>query len=338
MNQPQDTQNASQAVENPTQNKDPISMMIAARNKRLSGESSEDSYQNSNDDNNDNDDIYGDIKFLDQEEYEKSNQGENKSHDEENHENKKPVKTYSEEEYNKINSRLNENRNYSHTVNKKLTSVTNIINELVQNGDLSEEHAESISKIIKNNDVKKPEGLTESPTASLDPFQKFIDIANPLEIENYVNYTGDEQYIDKIKAYNHFMYQEATLEEKQKIYAELSEFEKSPAKLVKKMMEIGDNFLKEGFDEFLQSGSIRKYIQSTKQKLINKEKEFDKINRDKVKSDYDEPTYGFEKYSSSFVNTKQKNDANESQAYDSNSAISQVFKARDKRLASQRRK
>lgn len=210
--------------------------------------------------------------------------------------NEKPV----DEEIKLLQDQVNETRNYARNLSRSISSksekVTSIINELLENGDLSEDHAKSIISNLKNEDLKKPDGLNiESDKEQVNPFQKFLNIANHDEIQNYEDYTGDTETRSKVQAFYYFLRTEATNDELQEMYDEFSAVENTPSKLTKKFIEIGDRFLKEGYGEFLKAGSFRKYVKLKNSEIANKTKDIDKLNKEKVQYKDDKPTYGFDK-------------------------------------------
>lgn len=300
MNQPQDNQNASQAVENPKQNipspaMDNVSKMMERRKKILSGDNTVSPEELIRGD--------GENKLSNLEPV-KVDKLQNQKSEELNADSPNELQN----QISKLNAKFEENQKYAREVSRKMSTISKNINqsvkELIDNGDLSEENGNNLLSYLNSNELKKPEGLRVDDEPKADPFQKFYDIANPLEIQNYKAYTRDEEYLNKIMAFNAFM-KESSQEEIEDIYQTLDEISNNPPELVSKMMEIGSNFLDEGYRDLIKAGSLRKYMQTQKQKTINKEKEFDSLKKKTVKynNDYDEPTYGFENNSISALKT-----------------------------------
>lgn len=225
-------------------------------------------------------------------------------------------------DYKLAKDRLYETNRYARTLNqdflRKNNDVIAAVNSLIENGDLSEDHAKNIISILKEEKVKKPQGFntfekeySKEEEQKTHPFQKFFDRADNTVIQSYVDYTGDKQYQDKKRAFEQFVQVEATEEELNEIYETLDSCANNDARLVTKIMEIGEKFLKEGFGDFINAGSFRKYIEIKNNEVKSKLKEIDKLNRQLLQlkgHEDDKSTHGFEGYSSNYSFDDQGNE------------------------------
>lgn len=315
-----------QKSNNNENNQDNISRMIEARRRKISGES-----PSLNLDNNE----FKEVSHASMDSLIEENSSPYNNQVEEKSLNK------SEEEINQLrikieenNKRMEENHKYSRDVSRRMSNVAKSIKELIENGELADEHGKSLLNIIHKNELKKPEGLSHEEDIKSDPFQKFYDIANPGEIQNYKAYTRDEEYIDKINAFNAFK-SSASEEELAEMYSTLDEIIHNPPELVSKMMEIGNQFLNEGYRDLIKAGNLRKYMQLQKQKNSNKEKEIDSLKKKTVKydEDNDPPTYGFERNSVEPLKVEGKKDSQFSKKDNAHAFLDK----RAKRIAEQNR-
>lgn len=208
-----------------------------------------------------------------------------------------------------IRKRLEDNQSYSRTIRQNRDSAVAYVNKLIEEGDLPEEQASQLISILKSNTVKEPEGLTasEKKDVSSHPFQKFYDIANQDVIQTYLDVTEDDHYRDKVNAFDAFM-TDASQEELEQLHKDLSNLEKKPVALLKKMLAVGQEYLDEGYDDYRKSGGFRKYSSIKKNEIEVLQNKVDKLNKKLSQYEsYDKPTYSLEEASES-TSKRQKSD------------------------------
>lgn len=225
------------------------------------------------------------------------------------------------QEINSLKERLQENQGYARSMkrsmsflNKSIEESIGKINELVENGDLSEEQSRTVLDILKaknpNHNIKEPKSLSEKIENDEDsnPFAKFYNIANRDVLEEYILQAADDdiheeeirnQVANQIKAYDFFM-AEATEEELKHIYQDFSKVEDKPIRLFKKMLSVGKQFMNEGYSDFNKAGGIRKYLKEKNGEIEVLQKKIDKLDKEMSKYKmYDKPTFNIKESSDS---------------------------------------
>lgn len=191
------------------------------------------------------------------------------------------------------NERLYENQRFARSLNQNKTTALKQIKDLIEEGELSEDQGEKLIAVLNASSVKEPESLSkpESLEENSHPFQKFFTIANLDVIQNYLEVSEDETYREKVHAFDAFM-NEASQEELNDLYQELSSFEKEPMKLLKKMLSKGQQYLDEGFSEFAKAGGFRKYNSNKNSEIEILQRKVDKLGKKLLSYEsYDKPTY-----------------------------------------------
>lgn len=202
-----------------------------------------------------------------------------------------------------LKGRLQENQSYARSIKQSVSFMTKSIdesidkiNDLVENGDLSEAQSKEILSILKSKkpagNIKEPKGLGDKVdnNKSDHPFQKFYDIANEDILGEYKRYTRDKSCDEKVRAFDFYM-NEASTEELETLHKELSEIENDPVELLTKMLEVGQQFMDEGYSDFNKSGGIRKYLKEKNSEIETLQKKIDKLDKELSKYKmYDSPT------------------------------------------------
>lgn len=216
--------------------------------------------------------------------------------------------------------RLEDNQNYSRTLRQNRDSALSFVNKLLDEGDLPEEQANQLISILKSNISKEPEGLSASDKKEniSHPFQKFFDIANHEVMQIYLDVTEDDNYRDKINAFDAYM-TDASQEELEELYKDLGNLEKKPISLLKKMLSVGQDYLDEGYSDYQKAGGFRKYSSIKKDEIEVLQNKVDKLSKKLAQYEsYDKPTYSLEEASES-TNKNQKSD----------DILTQIFNERD---------
>jgi hypothetical protein len=174
-----------------------------------------------------------------------------------------------------------------HEDRKKLSAYKRAVLKLKEEGTLLDEEAEMLL------DHTKFEGeVNNSSSGSI--LDRYVGIWDK-EIKSMRRYSPDASEIDQhILAFQH-LYDSSTLNEKQEILDDLSDFEDDEVELTKKMLALGRRHNDEIYSDIHEAGGLSKLKDKYQDKIDKLEKELDKSNKryNKLKEkyeDYNEPS------------------------------------------------
>jgi hypothetical protein len=206
----------------------------------------------------------------------------------------------------KANSLLEENKRYGRQSSQRLKEASKYIKELQENGLLDEEEIERFTNIL-NLTTKQNEDDTPD-VYKLHPIGELLKIADG-ELTNLRKYTDDKTLDEKIESFNYYLKNVPNAAEY--LQNELSEFKEEPLKLLKKMLEIGQQHLDDGYSEIRKVDNLPSYI-----KKINQEKEKLQKTIDTLKEEL--AKYKSEQYIDSSYKINSVND------YENNESLSKI--------------
>lgn len=194
--------------------------------------------------------------------------------------------------------RLDENTKYNSLLLGNRSKAISLIKEYGENGDLSEEQVNSLVNTLKAKDLNAEDEKDSSEYNYVLPeFKNFHRLITPDLEEQYKEFMNesDNEYNNKIKAYGAYL-QELSQEEKEEFLERLDELKSKPLMMLKEIMNVGTNYLTEGFGDILEHGGVRKYLSYMQKQLSKSKKTIDELNEKlaKLKPNYDKPTYDFE--------------------------------------------
>lgn len=188
-------------------------------------------------------------------------------------------------EVNTLRKRLSDSQRYGRENAEKLKAAINKINEYIQSDEISEEEGATILSLL--NHGKDPNEDQEET----NPFQKFFNLTTQDVVKSYLDVTDDQDFNKKVNAFDSFLV-EASPEELDYLYKELEQVKDSPVRLLKKMLLVGENMLKEGYNDLFSAGGFRKYSSSKQKEIETLQNKIDRLEKKLTKYESEgKPTY-----------------------------------------------
>jgi len=192
-------------------------------------------------------------------------------------------KTESSEEINALKKRYQDNQAYAREVQRRLALAKSKIHELAENNDMDEKVAQALLGAIESSSLKQPDDLKtkadeakgEEPKGLFSPLYKVL---TPDLWHQYLEVAEDDKADRKAIAFDRLVI-ESSEEEQRALFDRVIEQGKSPMQLLKSMLKIGEEFLNEGFDAYMNSGGLKKYNAHWQEKTEKLQKEIDKLTK-----------------------------------------------------------
>lgn len=226
---------------------------------------------------------------------EESNETKNEPQDKESEEAKEvdfeeERKSFSKE-ISTLRKRLGDSQKYGNINAEKVKQASNQIMHFIESGDISEEEGQQILSILSQDKVAVP---NSDAVESSNPFQKFFNVVTNDVVQAYLDVTEDNDFRKKVDAFDAYL-SESSQEELDYLHSELLKVGDKPLALLKKMLAVGENTLKDGYDDLFQSGGFRKYAASQKEKIKSLQDEVDKLKKKLIKYQNEgKPTHGIQ--------------------------------------------
>lgn len=192
-----------------------------------------------------------------------------------------------QEELIKSRKAITDTQKFGHHKARQLKNALKITQELVTNGSLSQEEAQSLVESLGKDDHETEADV--SPYES-HPFAPVLKIANA-ELATLRKYSDDDLLDEKVKAFDYFL-NLAPLEDIQEALDDLTELSDEPIKLTKKMLAIGQHYYDTGYKDIKAAGGVFAYIDKKNQDIDQLHKTIDKLNKKLSQyEDFDKPRY-----------------------------------------------
>jgi hypothetical protein len=177
------------------------------------------------------------------------------------------------EDYEKLNQRFLHSQRFATKNTTALKAVRAKIEQLSEEGSLSEEERDSL---IKSMSI---EGIVFNEETVAEPIQTTLSpICNILTgdlIQQYIDFSGDILYQGKIHAFD-ALYTELSPEEQEQMVDLILE-EKIPMRILKKVLALGEENLKSEYGEVIAAGSPKKYAIAQKQEIKKRDDKIAKL-------------------------------------------------------------
>lgn len=189
-------------------------------------------------------------------------------------------------EVSNLKKALNDSKKWGHTSNKRLKSAVKMVNELKDQGALTDDEFSKLSEFLTS-DVEE-EQMTPVDT---DPLSKLIKTANKRLDDLQAIYEEDPLFMKKAQAFDFFV-KHASDSEKEYLLDELSEFEDNDIKLAKRMYKIGEKYYEENYKEVEAAGGLKELLSLKNTEIEKMQRKLDKLERNLSSlEDYDKPNY-----------------------------------------------
>jgi len=188
------------------------------------------------------------------------------------------------EEMEVLKKRYEDNRNYAKDSQRRLSEVKKTISKLEEDVTIDSATAQMLLKAIESGHLNVPDDLkskaegVERKEEDRGFFAPLLDTITKDVWEQYLEVTEDKDYQEKTTAFDRLV-AESSVEEQKEIFAKVIESGKTPIKILKSMLSIGDEFLKNGFSDYLQAGGLKKYTSSWQEKNNKLQQEIDKMKK-----------------------------------------------------------
>jgi hypothetical protein len=172
-------------------------------------------------------------------------------------------------------------------VSMKLKNYEKRIAKLLNDGEIDSEYAEKLLSDISHDED------SEDVDSDLNEFQKLIKIgSNGLDRyrESIKDGIIDEDILldKKVESFDFFM-NEASHEEKVKVFEQLEKLKDKPILLAKKMLSIGNEYYEEAYKDFDEAGGFKRFKEKSNQEKEKLNKQVDKLNKEvlRLKEQYE---------------------------------------------------
>ena len=204
---------------------------------------------------------------LEEEEKEVSRAKEKDEGDGEKEETQKTIK--------KLEKTAYDNHKFARHQQQKVSDALKLIDTLVEEGNIDEEEAPKLLAILKKEVAELPaeQFLSKAVENPSHPLDKYKNMLSPDVVDVYLEATEDENLALKIRAFDQLIESDATEEEMKQIQERLEGAGKSPISVLKAVLAIGDEQLKEGLGEVYKHRSLKEFYQAERrEKRLLKEK------------------------------------------------------------------
>jgi hypothetical protein len=196
------------------------------------------------------------------------------------------AESFKEELQKSENARKNA-RDMLSKVSMKLKNYEKRIAKLLNDGEIDSEYAEKLLSDISHDED------SEDVDSDLNEFQKLIKIgSNGLDRyrESIKDGIIDEDILldKKVESFDFFM-NEASHEEKVKVFEQLEKLKDKPILLAKKMLSIGNEYYEEAYKDFDEAGGFKRFKEKSNQEKEKLNKQVDKLNKEvlRLKEQYE---------------------------------------------------
>lgn len=183
----------------------------------------------------------------------------------------------------KLKKRNEDAQSYVSDVKRRFSLTQSKIKDLIELGDLEEEAGKALLEAMSSNAIKESDDLKQSLK---EPQEKSSQvILSPLYknltsdlLNQYLEVSEDDTVSDKVNAFDALVAQSSE-EEQKEILDRILEKGKTPMSHLKAVLALGQEFLDDGFGEYLKAGSFKKYTNSWKEKQADLQEKVDKLQR-----------------------------------------------------------
>lgn len=195
----------------------------------------------------------------------------------------------------KLKKKGDDARSYASDIKRRFILTQSKIKDLIESGDLEEEAGKALLEAMSSTAIKEPDDLKHSLKESQEKSSQ--GILSPLYknftedlLNQYLEVSEDEVVDNKIRAFDSLVTQSSE-EEQKEILERILEKGKTPMSHLKAVLALGQEFLDDGFGEYLKAGSFKKYTNSWKEKQADLEEKVDKLQRKLIQyeSNFDRP-------------------------------------------------
>ena len=186
-------------------------------------------------------------------------------------------------ELSKLKKRNEDIRSYASDVKRRLSLTQAKITSLMASGDLEEEAGQAVLEALRSTTFKEPEDLKQSLKEPADKDSQSIlmplykNLTSDL-LDQYLEVSEDDAVSDKINAFDALIAQSSD-EEQRTILDGILEKGKTPMSHLKAVLAVGQEFLDEGFGDYLKAGSFKKYTMLWQEKQTLLENKVDNLQK-----------------------------------------------------------
>ncbi len=183
------------------------------------------------------------------------------------------------EEIKKLEKRFYDVQKYARRQQQKNQDVSKLIDALVESADIDEDVADKLKTPLKKaySDNEGESFVNNVTVETPHPLSEYKDMLTPEIFQTYIEVSEDTEATNKIKAFDQYLL-EAEPQELEGLEKELSQL-KDPMSVLKKILFVGNNFLKHGMGEFYQHGGFKKFLKAKNDEKQKLQKELDKANK-----------------------------------------------------------